>query len=57
MLAVTVTDVLHGNNLIDLANNIELYVYGHPSLISVDNKRILSATIQYIKNTQRFCSQ
>ena len=56
-LAVTVTDVLHRNNLIDLANNLKLYLYGHPSLISVDNKRILSATTQYIKNTQRFCSE
>ena len=56
-LAVTVTDVLHRNNLIDLANNLELYLYGHPFLISVDKKRILSATIQYIKNPQRFCSE
>ena len=56
-LTVTVTDVLHINNLIDLANKEELYLYGHPSLISVNNKRILSATIQYIKNTQRFCSE
>ena len=42
-LAVTVTDVLYRSNLIDLANNEELYLYGHPSLISVNNKRILSA--------------
>ena len=48
---VTVTDVLRRNNLIDLANNLELYQYGRPPLVSVDNKRILSATIQYIKNT------
>ena len=39
-LAVTVSDVLHRNNLIDLANNLGLYLYGNPSLISVDNKRI-----------------
>ena len=56
-LAVTVTDFLHRNTLIELVNNLELYLYGHPSLISVDNKRILSATIQYIKNIQRFCSE
>ena len=56
-LAVTVTEVLRRNNLIDLAINFELYLYCHPSLISVDNKRILSATIQYIKNTQRFVSE
>ena len=29
-LAVTVTDVLHSNNLIGLGNNLELYLYGHP---------------------------
>ena len=56
-LAVTVTDVLYRNNLIDLANKEELYLYGHPSIISVNNKCILSATIQYIKNTQKICSE
>ena len=44
-VAVTVTDVLHRNNLIDLANNLELYLYGHPSLISVDNKHISNNSI------------
>ena len=46
---VTVIDLLHRDNLSDLANNLELYLYGYPSLISVDNNPILSATIQYIK--------
>ena len=49
-LAVAVTDVLHRNNLIDLANKEELYLYGHPSLSSVNNRRILSTTIQYTNN-------
>ena len=53
--SLAVTDVLHRNNLIDPANNIELYLYVQPTLISVDNKCILSATIQYMKNLQRFC--
>ena len=53
-LAVDITNILIRNNLIELANDAELYLYGHPLLSSADNKQVLSSTIQYIKNTQRF---
>ena len=53
-LAVNVTNILTRNNLADLANNIELYLYGHSRLNSVDNKLILSSTIRFIKDTERF---
>ena len=56
-LAATVTGVLHRNNLTELANNLGLYLYGRPSLISVDNKRIILGTVQYINNTQRFSAE
>ena len=53
-LAVGITDILLRNNLIQLANNVDFYLYGHPDLNSSDNKQVLLLTIQYIKNTQRF---
>ena len=53
-LAVVITTILHRNNLIGIANDVEFYLYGHPNLNFIDNKHVLSATIQYIKNTQRF---
>ena len=37
-LAVTVTDIQHRNKLTEPANNLGLYLYDHPSPISVDNK-------------------
>ena len=38
-VAVTVTADLYRNHLIELAHNLELYLCGHPSLISVDNNK------------------
>ena len=31
-----------------------LFLYGHPNISNVDNKAILTATIDYLKNTERF---
>ena len=53
-LAVDVTNILRNHNLLNLANNVELYLYGEPRLPLEDNKKILLATIQYVKNTNRF---
>ena len=36
------------------ANELNLYLYGHPSISPVDNRSILMATIKFIKNTNRF---
>ena len=52
-LAVNVIGILQNNNL-NLANDPELYLYGHFCLDHIDNKRILLATIQYVKGTRRF---
>ena len=38
----------------NLANDPELYLYGHFSLDYIDNKRILLETIEYIKDIRRF---
>ena len=60
ILAIKITEILERNNLNgngDLANNPELYLYGHPAFNSSDNKRILLATISYIRSSQRFSTE
>ena len=47
-LAINVIGILQNNNLNNLANDPELYLYGHFCLHHIDNKRILLATIQKI---------
>ena len=59
-LAINITEILIRNNINDnrdLANNPDLYLYGHPSLKISDNKSILLATIRYIRSTQRFSTK
>ena len=51
---VNIIGILQNNNLNNLANDPELYLYGHFSLDHIDNKRIVLATIQYVKVTRRF---
>ena len=53
ILTTRVHEILRRNNL-DFIANTELYLYGHPSFRNVDNQKILAATIEYIKNTNRF---
>ena len=53
-LAVDVTNILRRSNHLELANDVELYLYGNSLLTPIDNKHVLSSTIQYIKNTRRF---
>ena len=53
-LAVDVTNILRKHNLLNFANDVDLYLYGEPHIPLEDNKQILIATIKYIKNTNRF---
>ena len=53
-LAAKVLTILTKHNLVQLANNVDFYIYGHPSVTLDDNKKVLLATIQYIKSTERF---
>ena len=53
-LAVDVTNILRKHNLLNFANNVNLYLYGEPRIPLEDNKQILIATIKYVKNTNRF---
>ena len=54
ILAVSVIQILQKYNLNYLSNQKSLYLYGHDSISHSDNKIILSSTIKYIKDTQRF---
>ena len=53
-LASTVIDILSPQNLAHLSNNETLYLYGDENLSSSENRDILLATIEYIKETNRF---
>ena len=53
-LAVSVINILQNNNLNHLGNQAQLYLYGHRSLTSTDNRKILMSTIKYITDTTFF---
>ena len=53
-LAASVIIILQNYNLNHLGNQLELYLYGHRSINLTDNRRILSSTVKYIKDTRRF---
>ena len=48
-----VTNILSENDLSHLDKTVQLYLYGDSSLSFTENKEILSATIEYIMNTNR----
>ena len=54
VLAACVTEILQKYDLNHLGNESKLYLYGHPSISTFDNRKIILATIKYIKETQRF---
>ena len=53
-LTASVMNILQKNNLNYLGNKSQLYLYGHPSIIFTDNKKIILSTIKYIKATLHF---
>ena len=54
MLVTTVREILVKNNLDNSLINVNLYLYGHPSLNNSDNQNVLYETMNYIKKTNRF---
>ena len=56
-LAASIINILQKNNLNYLGNQSKLYLYGHPSIISSENRKILLSTIKYIKSTLRFSAE
>ena len=56
-LAVKVINILQNvNNLAHLGNQLELYLYGHRSLNTSDNRNMLLSTMEYLNDSQRFSS-
>ena len=52
-LADSVRIILQNNNINYLENQSQLYLYGHQSINSTENRKILLSTIKYIKDTLR----
>ena len=53
-LTASVINILQKNNLNYLGNQSHLYLYGHPSINSTENRKIILSTIKYIKDALRF---
>ena len=53
-LTASLINILQKNNLNYLGNQSHLYLYGHPSINSTANRKIILSTIKYIKDTLRF---
>ena len=53
-LASSVIQILQKYNLNHLANQPQLYLYGHPTINFADNRKIILSTIKYITETRRF---
>ena len=46
--------ILQKYNLVNIGNQLELYLYGHRSINLTDNREILLSTIKFVKDTSRF---
>ena len=53
-LATSVNEILLKNNLHNLENQSQLYLYGHEPINYAENRNILISTLKYIKDTPRF---
>ena len=54
-LTVNINNILQNyNQALNLANEVDFYLYGHSELSFDDNKKVLSSTIKYLKSTGRF---
>ena len=53
-LTTSVNDILLNNNLIHLRNKPTLYLFGHASINLEDNRKIITSTLKYIKDSRRF---
>ena len=54
VLIRSVNEILLMNNLPQFENQIRLLLYGHDHMKFSENKKILVATLKFIKDTHRF---
>ena len=50
----TTSNALAANNILNPKFNVNLFLYGEPSINDDDNRKIILSLIQYIKDTNRF---
>ena len=50
----SVSNILIMNNLENLSESVDVYLYGHTALHSVENKAIILSTIKFINDSNRF---
>ena len=55
-LVTSVNETLLKFNINHLENQLQLYLYGDPSINNSHNKKILLSKITFIKETQRFAT-
>ena len=55
-LVNTVNRILRKNGINVIDDYLQLYLYGHSSLSRIDNRIILTATIQFMKNTDHLAN-
>ena len=55
-LISSVNEILQRNNLPPFENQLNLLLYGNDSITYADNRKILIATLKFIKDTHRFSS-
>ena len=48
--------ILRARDLIQHIDNLDLYLYGLEQLSEIDNRKVIIATIKFIKQTGRFLS-
>mgnify|MGYP001229386678 FL=1 len=54
VLTTNVNEIINRNNLVIPDSYVTLLLYGHSSLQSSENRRILLETLKYIKTSLRF---
>ena len=54
ILITSVNEILLNNNLPPFENQMQLLLYGNDSLSDSDNRKVLEATLKFIKDSRRF---
>ena len=53
VLTHEIEKILHDREITEFNFSVNLFLYGHPSLDQKDNTKVISHTLDYIKNTNR----
>ena len=56
VLTHEIEKILHEKEITEFNFSVNLFLYGHPSLDSKDNTKVIAQTLDYIKNTNRLAT-